>query len=261
METVTGVFRSRDDARQAALELHRVRLDGNRINLLLPESSEKEIHSLGTSDTEQPGVGSAFGGVLGGTLGMAAGFELGIAATALIPGVGPVLAVGAAAAALFGIGGAVGGAAVASAVDTETTEYLPADEVFFYEDALRQGRSVVLAIASDKEEADWVRDFFARSGAETVDAARHAWWIGLRDAESEHYRALGKNFEQSEEEYRAGFEAALRRELRGKSFIASMENLKAAYPDIWQSHAFRSGFDRGQLYIRERDAAQSYASL
>jgi hypothetical protein len=235
------------------MELHRVRLDGKRVNLLLPESSEEQVHAVRTSDTEQPGVGAALGGVVGGTLGMAAGFELGVAATALIPGVGPVLAIGAAAAALFGIGGAVGGAAVASAVDEETTGGLPADEVYFYEDALRQGRSVVLAMVRDEEEADWVRKFLVEAGAETVDAARHAWWIGLRTAEAEHYRALGKNFEESEAAYRAGFEAALRRELRGKSFIASMENLKATYPDMWQTHAFRSGFDRGQIYVRERE--------
>lgn len=180
MEAVAGVFRSREDAQKAATELHRVRFDGNRISLLLPESSEAQIHSVRASDTEQPGMGGTLGGVLGGALGLAGGFELGIGATALIPGVGPVLAIGAAAAAILGIGGAVGGAAIGAAVDTQTTEGLPADEMFFYEDALRQGKSVVIAMAKDHEDADWARDFFRRFGAETVDAARDAWWIGLR---------------------------------------------------------------------------------
>ncbi len=250
MESVAGVFRSREDAQKAALELHNVRFDGNRINLLLPESSEAQIHSVRASDTEQPGMGGALGGVLGGALGLAGGFELGIGATALIPGVGPVLAVGAAAAAILGIGGAVGGAAIGSAVDTQTTEGLPADEMFFYEDALRQGKSVVIAVAKNHEDADWARDFFQRFGAETVDAARDAWWIGLRPVEAEHYQAVGENFDEVEDEYRAGFESALRRELRGKSFVAGMDYLKEFHPGIWQTPAFRSGFERGQRYIQ-----------
>ena len=251
METVASVFRSREDAQRAALEVHRVRLDGDRVNLLLPGGPDDQLRAIHASATEQPGMGAALGGVLGASVGLASGFETGALASVLIPGVGPVVAIGFAAAALFGIAGAVGGAVVGSAAERKTTEGLPADEIFFYEDALRQGRSVILAMAQDHAEAEWLRHFFARFGAETVDSARHAWWIGLRDAEKEHYRALGENFEESEAEYRSGFEAALRRELRGKSFIQSMENLKAEYPDVWTSHAFRAGFDRGQIYIRD----------
>ena len=78
-----------------------------------------------------------------------------------------------------------------------------------------------------------------------------AGWIGLRDAEAEHYRALGENFEKSEEQYRTGFEAALRRDLRGKSFVKGMDYLKSGYPDMWQSPSFRHGFNRGQVYLRD----------
>src|SRR5262249_38876680 len=105
MEPVTGVFQSAEAARRAAIELRNAGLRPDDLNLLFPGSSEERIHSLPTSDTEQPGVGAAIGGVVGAALGAAGGFELGTAATALIPGVGPVLAVGIAAAALFGAGG------------------------------------------------------------------------------------------------------------------------------------------------------------
>src|SRR5579872_4121676 len=44
METVASVFRSRDDAQRAAREVHHVRLDGDRVSLLLPGASESEIH-------------------------------------------------------------------------------------------------------------------------------------------------------------------------------------------------------------------------
>ena len=80
--------------------------------------------------------------------------ELGAAAaTILIPGVGPVLAVGIAAAAILGVGGAVGGAAAGAALEKDSTMGLPADELFVYKDALKQGRSVILVEAQNDDEA------------------------------------------------------------------------------------------------------------
>jgi hypothetical protein len=249
MEPVAGVFRSAEHARQAALELKRAGFSPDDLNLLLPGASEEVIHSVPVSDTEQPGLGGAIGGVVGAALGMAGGFELGAAAASLmIPGVGPVLAIGIAGAALLGVGGAVGGAALGSAAESQSTEGLPADEIFFYEDALRQGRSVVIVMANGKGEASRAAELMAESGAETLDAAREAWWIGLRDAEREHYHAFGHNFEQDAVEYRAGFEAALRRGARGKSFDEAKGYLRSEYPDQWEAPAFQHGFERGQAY-------------
>src|SRR5690242_21645429 len=136
MDAVAGVFRTNDDARRGYAELRRAGFSPDDLNLLQPGSPEEQIHSVPVSETEQPGMGSAIGGVVGAALGIAGGFELGsAAAAAMIPGVGPVLATGLAGAALLGLGGAVGGAAVGSAAEEKTTPGLPADEVFFYEDA------------------------------------------------------------------------------------------------------------------------------
>lgn len=259
METVAGVFRSIEEARRGAAQLRQAAVPVKHINLLLPGASEAEIHSIATSETEQPGVGAAIGGVLGAALGMAGGFELGIGATALIPGVGPVLAVGLAAAAALGVGGAVGGAALGDAADNHSTEGVPSDEVFFYEDALRQGRSVVMVLADDEDEAQRARTALSQAGAESLDAARESWWIGLRDAEKEHYQALGENFAQDHDAYRAGFEAGLRRECRGKPVNEARECLRDLYPDVWESKAFVSGFERGVAH-RERAEAEAARS-
>ena len=121
---------------------------------MYPNSPEDAIHSITTSQTEEPGVGGAIGGVIGAAVGVSAGFELGVAATALIPGVGPILAVGVAAAALFGVGGGVTGALLGEAADEKTTEGVPADEIFFYEDALRQKKSLVIVLAKDRDEEE-----------------------------------------------------------------------------------------------------------
>jgi hypothetical protein len=259
METVAGVFRSIEAARRGAAQLRRSGFSVDQINLLLPGATEEQIHSVPTSETEQPGMGGAMGGVVGAALGMAGGFELGIAATALIPGVGPVLAVGLAAAAVLGVGGAIGGAALGEAAETRSTEGVPADEVFFYEDALRQGKSLLILLARNDEEAQRTREILAQAGAESLDAAREAWWIGLRDAEKEHYQALGENFAKDHDAYRAGFEAGLRRECRGKTVDDARECMRDVYPDIWESKAFVCGFRRGVAHREqvEADAARS----
>lgn len=253
MQTVVGVFRSYQTARGAADDLLRAGFSRDRVNLLYPGSSEEKIHTIPTSETEQPGVGAAIGGMLGGALGVAGGLELGMAASALIPGVGPVFAFGLAAAALFGTGGAAGGVALGRAADNKSNTGLPSDEIFFYEDALRQGRSVVVVLAADAWEEQRARKVFADAGAESLDAARGDWWLGVRDAEMEHYQALGHNFELDEGVYRAGFESALRRECRGKS-DEEADCLKWWYPDTWDSEPFRRGHARGRRYWGQRVA-------
>jgi hypothetical protein len=183
---------------------------------------------------------------------MVTGYGLGVGVTALIPGVGPVVAVGIAAAALLGAGGAVGGAIAGSAKDHRNTQGLPADEVFFYEDALRQGKSVVIVFAVDAQEAERARYVMSNSRAESLDAAREAWWIGLRDAERQHYHAFGENFEEDQDAYRTGFEAALQPDLRWKSSVQAMDVLAERFPDLWKTVAFRHGFERGQNYWSRR---------
>jgi len=251
METVAGVFRDSATAGRCAEELRRAGFTQDQVNLLIPGATEEQIHSIPTSATEPPGVGGALGGVLGGALGLAGGFELGVGMTSLIPGVGPIFAVGVAAAALFGAGGIVAGAIVGEAADEKNTEGVPSDEVFFYEDALRQGKSVVFVLANSSAEERRARRLLAKAGAESLDAARDDWWLGLRDVEAEHYRALGHNFERDQDAYRLGFESAQRRECRGQSVEEAADCLKWWYPDAWDSEPFRRGYERGIEY-RER---------
>ncbi len=248
MRAVAGVFHSREDAQRGYSELRRAGYYPDDINLLAPGASEEQVHSVPVSETEQPGVGKAIGGVVGAALGMAGGFELGVGVTALLPGVGPVLAIGLAGMALLGAGGAFTGAALGAKADQDSTEGLPADEIFFYEDALRQGRTVIIVMANGATEAQRAQEILAEAGAESLDAARHAWWIGIRDAESEHYRALGHNFEKDHDVYRRGFEAALRPSVRGMSYAEASPHLKSDYPDVWESDAFRTGYARGRQY-------------
>jgi hypothetical protein len=141
MKTVVGIFTSTRDAERAVVHLRGIGLPPGNIKLLLP--GEATLENFATDETEQPGVARAIGAVVGGATGAVAG--LSIAATLLLPGVGVVTAVGLAAAATLAAAGAVGGAAAGDALEGALEQGLPIDEVYLYEDALRQGRVVLVA--------------------------------------------------------------------------------------------------------------------
>ena len=50
-----------------------------------------------------------------------------------------------------------------------------------------QGRTVMIALADEGDQAEAARQILQRNGAESIDAAREQWWVGLRNAEKEHY--------------------------------------------------------------------------
>jgi hypothetical protein len=252
METVAGVFESRAAAERAVQGFHAAGFAPERISFLAPGTTDQDVEKgVPTTETEQSGMGSAMGGTVGGAMGVAGGASLGAAAASLlIPGVGPVIAGGIIGAALLGAGGAATGAAAGAALERELADGLPHDELYIYEDALRKGRSVVIALADDDEAAESARNVLAQAGAESIDAAREDWWLGLRSAEEETYRAQGKNFQADETAYRRGFELALNPKRRGKSYEAVSSELSAAVREAGSEDAFRHGFERGQAYQR-----------
>ncbi|MDT7542607.1 MAG: hypothetical protein QOE33_2511 [Acidobacteriota bacterium] len=259
MKTVAGIFNSRADAERAIENLHKLGIAEDRLSLLTPGDTPKEVDAaVPTTETEQPGMGSALGTWAGGALGVAGGLHLGtVIATSLIPGVGPVLAVGLIGAALVGAGGAVAGSKAGEAMEDNIAPELPHDELYVYEDALRQGKSVVIAAADDSEQADHAQTVLSAAGAESIDAARESWWVGLRDDEESEYAGQGADFKTDESIYRRGFEAALHPHTRAASYAESTDRLRERYADVYEQPAFRRGYERGQAYqgkIRGSDA-------
>lgn len=250
MRTITGIFASRDTAAHGLRQLRAVDVHDDRINVLAPGASERQIADVPIDAGEAPGMGAALGGVVGGAVGLAAGMPLGAAVASLvIPGVGPIIAAGLLGAAVFG----AGGAAVGSALEDSLTEGLPRDDLFVYEDALRRGRTVVFVQTEDEREAEAVRTALEGAGAESIDAARQEWWVGLRDQESSAYSG---DFARDEPIYRRGFAAALLPFVRGRGYDQALGDLHRLYPDVCQVDAFRSGFDRGWAEAqRRRDRA------
>ena len=256
METAVGIFATHSEAQSAIGRLISSGVPSKNLNVLTPGDWEGHIAEVPTSDTEQPGTARAIGGVVGGAMGASAGFGLGpILAGLLLPGVGAITAIGFAAAALLGLGGAVGGAAAGEAMEETLSDGLPKDELYVYEDALRKGRTVVVGLFDSEDQAGSARRILAESGSESVDAAREDWWVGLREAEKAEYERDGSSFSASEKSYRCGFEAAQRPEWAGKTYDAVRDSLRQAHPDRWEEPAFRRGYERGRA-LRERTRAR-----
>ncbi len=255
MKTVAGIFTSQAAAERAAERLRSKGIAHEHLNFLTPGTYRAQLETVPTTETEQPGMGKAVGGLVGGAVGVSGG-ALGLAAaSAFIPGVGAVIAIGLAAEALLGVAGAVVGAVVGGAVENALSQGLPKDEIFVYKDALRQGRTVLIMLTEDETQADAAREVLAQAGAESIDAAREQWWLGLRDAEAEVYTAHGLDFTQDEAAYRQGFEAALHPETSGKAYEDVRGYLQTHYPDTYDEEAFRRGYARGRAYheaLRER---------
>jgi hypothetical protein len=244
MESVAGVFTSRSEAERGFVQLLPLGIPKDRINILTPHASEKELDAVPTVAAEQPGMGKALGAAVGGAVGLAGGMGA-AGAVLLVPGIGPVLAIGLAGAALIGsIGAATGGA-----IEKSISDGLPADELFVYEDALRQGRTVVIVMAENDTQAEAVRGALENAGAESIDRAREMWWLGLRDIEKERYESKGGDFEGDERYFRCGFEAALHSENREKSYESCQSHLGTLYPELHEREPFRRGYDKGGAYL------------
>src|SRR5689334_25296571 len=72
MNTVVGIFNSFADAKRAAAMLRALGITENRISVLSPGTPESDDEAnIPTSETEQPGMGTAGGGAIGGALGVA----------------------------------------------------------------------------------------------------------------------------------------------------------------------------------------------
>lgn len=239
MRAISGVFPRVSDGAKAAGELATL-LGKDHVNLLTPQPDGEQPEDVPVTE-DMPPVGGALGGIVGGALGVASSFA--------IPGIGQVLAFGAAAAVLLGAGGAAVGWKLGDAADRASSTGLPVDELYVYEDALRQGRTVVVVTVEEKDNEKPVRELLDRYGAESLDAARQRWWTGLRDAEEERYDSPDGSFHEDESTFRKGFEAALSPRARTRTYEEARDFLRTRHPSEYDKPAYRRGYERGRAYL------------
>jgi len=253
METVVGIFSERKRAELAMEHLRLVGFDQQNVVLLTSEVADEKLRQVPTEEAEQPGMGKVIGGVAGGAAGVAGGA---LVANLVLPGIGPILAIGIGAGTL-GVGGAVVGGTAGAFLENLLTRGLPKDEIFLYEDALRQGRSLLIGFSEEEDRINQGRVIMERDGAESLDAARKEWRIGLRDAEEAEYDSPNGSSDEAEQIYRHGFEAALEPQCRGKSLRDAAGLLRERYPALCDQELFRRGYERGQKYYAEHTRSEN----
>jgi len=252
MEIVLGVFENAQTAGNVVEQLHSLGLSDKEIGYVTPN---QRTSSSGTripiADTEDSGMGKAMGAAVGGALGAAGGATLGLAAASLlVPGVGPVLAFGLLGAALVGGPGAIAGAVIGDSLEAGLGEGFPHEDIYIFQDALRHGRSVVVAYARDEMQAEQARQLMNSAGAIDIDELRENWWREVREQEYAHFQTNGMEFPEDELSYRRGFEAAHHPSRAGKSYAGAEASLRESFADDQLNESFRSGYERGSAHCQ-----------
>jgi anti-sigma B factor antagonist len=160
METAIGVFSSREAAEEAVQEL----LEGK-----VPTES---IVFLTRSETEAKSVGKGFGAAVGGFMGAATGMSAGVIAASLlvVPGIGPVFALGFGAAALLGMAGAGAGSAIGNAATSDSDSARPtpdekcAEDATLFREVLKDGHSLIVVRTESQETVNVACEILDRLG-------------------------------------------------------------------------------------------------
>lgn len=182
MATIAALFERYEDVDGALRELNQLGYDSGDISIVAPEnvasdSFQGEYAPVGETAVETAKAGAAFGGLAGLIAGVAAIF---------IPGIGPVISVGA-------LGSILGSTAIGAGVGAATGGILgalvgmgiPEQEAKVYEAGIRHGGILVTVIAEgDRIQA--VGEILDRYNAVDLETRRSFWErSGLEDYEQD----------------------------------------------------------------------------
>ena len=170
MANIIGLFDDRREAESAVQQLVNSGVGRDDISIVSRDDNEGTRDLKSDDDTSGAAKGAGIGAALGGVGGLLAGLA-GLA----IPGIGPILAAGPIAAALGGaLGGAGLGAAAGGLIGALTDIGVPEHEARHYEEAVRQGSTLLTVRADDDADAERVATIMENCGAIDIegDAAR-----------------------------------------------------------------------------------------
>ena len=170
---VAGIFTSRAEAERTAGRLEAIGITRDRISVLTPGSPADRVP---TDEGEAPERArpSAPWWEAPPALRWVCRSEPRV--TFLVPGVGPVIALGLLGAALFG----AGGAKIGSALEESLVTGVPRDDRLVYAEALRRGRSVLVAAEDDDDRATEAQQIIDESDAESVEEASRSYGAEFR---------------------------------------------------------------------------------
>jgi uncharacterized protein (TIGR02271 family) len=163
---VVGVFNSREPAEQAVDALQRAGFRQDQIGFAMRGGTAAPSGAVDTVEGSNAGAGAATGAILGGLLGAAAAL--------LIPGIGPVLAVGTLGGSV--LTGMVAGGALGALAGALVGMGVPEDEARFYQGEFESGRAVVTVKAEARapEAEEILRSFGAYdvNSRQPIDSAK-----------------------------------------------------------------------------------------
>jgi len=157
--TVVGVFDNPADAEEAINGLKVAGFTPDSISVVAKDRTVQR--DLTEASGNEAGQGALVGSLGGGTLGAALGWLL-AGGTALIPGVGPVIAAG-----VFGatVGGALIGGTLGGITGALAGAGIPEEESAEYGEHVKSGNSLVTAYAANGQLLEAANDVFERSHA------------------------------------------------------------------------------------------------
>jgi hypothetical protein len=166
-KTVVGFFDTYDEARGAYDELARQSIDRHQMSLITNRQTYRGSDAVTEPDEQtSAAVGAATGAVVGGSIALIA---------SLVPGVGPVLAVGPLLAALFGAGvGAVAGGMIGALVDIG----VPEEEARLYQEGVRRGGTLLIVHSPDNKAAKRAAAIMSNFGVEDIKRRSADWQLG-----------------------------------------------------------------------------------
>ena len=165
MRYVVGVFGSQAEAESAFRTCCLSGIAEERLSVLTPAAASDT--SAPRNEAERRSVGQAIVAVVLGAIGIGIGFAVGsLLAALLLPGSDPAV-LGFAGSALLGLAGILAGMALGGALH----ELSEAAEDQGYREALRQGRSLLIATANDPAEASAFRSLLDTARAATLPQA------------------------------------------------------------------------------------------
>lgn len=170
MKTVTGLYDSYSDARDAVKALENAGVPSDHISIVSNKDGKEDVEGQGNNAAEGAGTGAGIGAVAGGAGGLLTG--LGMLA---IPGVGPVVAAGWLAATAAGaVAGAVVGGAAGGIVGAMIESGVSEKDAHLYAEGVRRGGAVVAAKV-DEDKVASSQAILTSSRSVDLDARRDAY--------------------------------------------------------------------------------------
>ena len=163
MQTIVGMFESRDAAEDAILHLQKSGYTNDQIGVAMRDHRESAEIAEGTGAGDLSAEGATAGAISGAGVGALIGLALAGSAIAL-PGLGPVLIAGPLAAGLTGAGvGAASGGLVGGLVGAG----IPEEEAKEYHERIERGH-ILISVRCDDSAAPEARRILVSEGGENV---------------------------------------------------------------------------------------------